>query len=350
MSSKKNVNSLVSGLQTTAASRMQLLAGGKQEREERMEPSHKLVAAPRVQIDPGFGEYLDTYAYEPGDRIILPIQHIAENPRNPRVFFAEEAMRDLIRSVAKTGIQSAVQVYPRNDEGKYVLKSGHRRTRAVRMLGQIAVKAEVVAFSGDALQDYREAREINREHRSHGLLDDAVRFKQLLEDKDVPDQQALAATLGITDAEVSKHLSIGTLPLIALQEMAESAAQCGLTASYLLYRYWATSEKDDEGLLKLVKRVVAGKVTTRQLEQLVQQQKPGLPERKREHAYSRIEVSGYANGELKAFDGKLTLKLENLSNDKRDSLFRRIVVAFEEAGLDTGGTSGNAESRIAAAS
>jgi ParB/RepB/Spo0J family partition protein len=339
MNTKKNVASLVAGLQSTAVSRMQLLAGN---RPDKAEPLSGIRRAPGGRAEPGYEDYASGSAYEPGDRVLLPLEHIAENPRNPRVFFAAEAMQDLVKSVAKAGVQSAVQVYPRDEQGKYVLKSGHRRTRAVRLLGHRTVKAEVVAFSGDALQDYREAREINREHKSQGLLDDAVRFKQLLEDKDVADQQALASMLGITDAEVSKHLSIGTLPLVALQEMSESPAQCGLTASYLLYRFWTTSGKDDDALLRLVRRVVAGKVTTRQLEQLVQQQKPGLQERKREHAYSRVEVTGYASGELKAFEGKLTLKLENLANDKRDALFRRIVKAFEEAGLATGGASAGA--------
>lgn len=339
MSTKKNVNSLVSGFQAGAMSRIQFLAEGTQGKQERAEPLRALKGR---QVEPGYEEFSQVGEYEPGDRVLLPLDCLAENPNNPRVFYSESALRDLIKSIAKTGLQTAVQVYPKNAQGEHMLKSGHRRARATRVLGHTVIKAEVVAYSGDTLRDYREAREINREHKSHSLLDDAVRFKQLLDNGDVKDQQTLATMLGVTDAEVSKHLSIGVLPMSALEEMAEHQSQCGLTASYLLYRYWVTSEKDDEALLKLVRRVAEGRVTTRQLEQMVQVQKPGPAERRREHAFSRVEVSGYARGELKAFEGKLTLKLESVASDKREALFRHIVKAFEDAGLEVGGATSDA--------
>lgn len=337
--SKKDVGSLVSGLQSSASglTRLQRLAGSER-------PAERLKVVPvnrpsANDAEAGFQAYEPNSVYEPGDRVMLPLQLIVENPLNPRAFFGETALQALVNSIVQAGLQTAIQVYPRNENGEYVLKSGHRRVRAMKVLGQPVIKAEVVAHSGDPLRDYREAREINREHKSHTHIDDAVRFQQLLAEGVVAEQRQLAEMLGVTDADVSKHLSIATLPRDALQQMAEYPAQCGFTASYLLYRYWATAGNDDEALLKLVKRVTEGKVSTRQLEQLVSAQKAPQGEKRREHAFSRAELGGFARGELKAFDGKLTLKLENMPNEKRDALFRSLLSVFEDAGLNVGGVS-----------
>lgn len=338
MSSKKNPMAFVQNLQSTPAlSRVQRLAESSNSKspEERTQASK---ANGQPSAEPGYLQYEQAEVYEPGQRVLIPEDLVGDHPLNPRAFFSETALQELVKSIAKTGLQTAVQVYPRNEEGKYVLKSGHRRTRALRLLGHKFIKAEVVAPTGDTLRDYREAREINREHKSHTHIDDAVRFKQLLEEGLVKEQKQLADMLGINQVEVSRHLSIASLPPEALEKMAEYPTQCSFTASYLLYRYWAETKQDNEALQKLIKRVIDGKVSTRQLEQVIASLKDNpSPEKKREHALSRAEFGGFAKGELKAFEGKLTLQLESIPADKRDELFRALIELFQGQGLTVGG-------------
>ncbi len=332
MSSRRNVSAMVASLAPRPMTRIERLAASGARNGLPVSAASNL----RNTQEPGFQAYSPEVAYAPGERVLLPLTQVGENPRNPRVFFSEEALQGLVKSIAQAGLQTAIQVYPSGETGTYTLKSGHRRVRALKLLGHTHVKAEIVAPSGDLLQDYREAREINREHRSHSHFDDAVRFRQLLESGEVKEQQQLADMLGITESEVSKHLAIGRLPLNVLSAMAESPSRCGLTASYQLHRYWDASGASEESMLKLVKRVLDGKVTTRQLEALNQAAKPVTSERKREHALSRAEVRGSATGELKAFDGKLVLKLTDMSNETRDVLFRKLLQAIRDAGLDVG--------------
>lgn len=330
--SKRNTSNLVAGLTSGGGlSRLNALAGNAAATKK---PRHSDEAK---SDEAGYAVYSPDVSYEVGDHVLMPLDVLAEHAWNPRFFFPESAFQELVRSLATTGLQTAIQVYPKNQEGKYVLKSGHRRLRAFRVLGYATIKVEVVAPTGDVLKDYRDAREINRMHRSHTHFDDAIRFKQFLDEKVVAEQKDLAVLLGITDAELSKHLSVGSLPLAALETMAENLPNFGLTSSYLLYRYWVKAEKDDDSLLKLVKRVIEGKISTRQLEQMIADQRSGQQDKRREHALSRASFKGFATGELKAFDGKLTLKLEKMGNDKRDVLFRKLLAVFEEVGLDVNG-------------
>lgn len=330
--SKRSPASMVHGLETSAA---------KSSMSRLQELSTRAAAPARVSqgsgksSEPGFEAHVPHTDYLPGARILLPVDLLDENPHNPRVFYSDAGLQKLIKSIARSGVLTAVQVYPA-ENGRYRLKSGHCRVRSVKQLGQTVIKAEVVPLSGDALQDYREAREINQEHRSHTHFDDAIRFQQLVSEG--TGQHVIASLLGLTEVDVSKHLSIGGLPRDVLEAMAENISSFGFTSSYLIYRYWSTTGKDDDALRRLVKKVVEGKLSTRQLEQMVKEQKPagstGGP--KRAQAFSRAELRGYGTGELKAFEGKLVLHLEKLENEKRDVLFGRILALFKEEGLEVG--------------
>jgi len=329
---KRSPASMVHGLEAnTAKSSMSRV----QELSSRASPPNRVNFAASQSSEPGFAAYSGDTSYSPGARVMLPVELLEENPRNPRVFYSEAGLQKLISSIARSGVLTAVQVYPA-ENGRYRLKSGHRRVRSVRQLGQTAIKAEVVPLSGDVLQDYREAREINQEHRSHTHFDDAVRFQQMVGEG--IEQQTIATLLGLTETDISKHLSIGGLPRDVLEEMAENISNFGFTSAYLLYRYWSVLEKDDDALRKLVKKVIEGKLSTRQLEQLVKAQKPAgqaVPAR-RAQAFSRAEVRGYGTGELKTFEGKLVLHLERLDDERRDVLFGRILALFKEEGLEVG--------------
>jgi len=71
---------------------------------------------------------------------IIPIEHIAPNPHNPRRLFDEEPMRILQESIEKLGILVPVTVYPSVQgiqdvrKGRFVLLDGERRWRCARQL------------------------------------------------------------------------------------------------------------------------------------------------------------------------------------------------------------------------
>jgi ParB family transcriptional regulator, chromosome partitioning protein len=285
-------------------------------------------------FEAGFPPYSTGTAYPVGARMALPLELIDENPLNPRIFFSEKEMQSLFGSIAKSGQLTTIQVYPQEPNGRFKLKSGHRRCRTLRALGKTFAKVEVVEPIVEVLGAYKQARDINVQHKAQTHFDDAIRFQELLDGEHAKSQSALAISLNIPEAEVSKCLNIGRLPRECLELMAENVQYFGMTAAYLIYQYWRSNDERADVTLALIQRVLAGKFSVRQLDSLVKQgsQTTAL-KGKREFALSRAVISGEGRGALKAFEGKLTLNLEDLPDDKRDTLFRIIVQALEGAGL-----------------
>ena len=303
---------------------------------------HKLAAVEKPAAPPpvggaevdqaGYAAFDPAADYPVGAHIVLPLNRVIENPLNPRFYYPKSEIQSLAKSLGQNGQLTSVQVYPANADGKFMLKSGHRRVRALGDLGRRAVNVEVVAKGAGVLQEYKEAREINLEHKSQSHFDDAKLWTRIIEQENVG-QVELAKTLGLDKTDISKTLSIGELPEDLKAKMAEHLPLFGFTASYLVYGYWAKSGKNETATEKVVNQVIEGRMSTRKLKGLVDAAVRPEPERKQTRALSRAEVKGFANGELKAFDGKLTLQLDIFDDEKRDLWYLKVLGVFDELEL-----------------
>lgn len=75
----------------------------------------------------------------------LPIAEIFESPKNPRKHFDIAALQSLGESIVRVGQQDDVIVRPvmQNGRQRYELASGHRRWRAMKLLGLTTIKAKI---------------------------------------------------------------------------------------------------------------------------------------------------------------------------------------------------------------
>lgn len=280
----------------------------------------------------GYAEFDPRDTYEIGARVVLPLNQIIENPLNPRFHIIPSEIQTLVKSIGQSGQQEAVQVYAADEHGKFMLKSGHRRAKALAILGRATAKAEVVARSGSALTEYKQAREINTEHKSQSHFDDAKRWAQLIEELNI-DQSELAQELGIGKSDVSKVLSIGELPDDLQATMAQHLDNFTFSSSYLIYGYWTKTGKNGPATEKLVNSCIEGKLSFRKLKDLVSSSVQAPAERRQQRALSRAAVSGFASGELKAFEGKLTLQLACNDDVQRDALYLGVLGLLEKLDL-----------------
>lgn len=283
-----------------------------------------------------FPPHKEGHVYRPGDRVSLPLTLIADNPRNPRVFFVESDLVELKASIASEGQLTPVQVLPADAQGRFVLRSGHRRVRALKQLGRLFAQTEVVAPALTALDEYRQARAINVQHRSHSLFDDALRFQELLEQQVVRTQAELAEMAGMRPSELSKLLSIAELGAELLEQMASRPAAFGLSIAYLVYGYWKAHDRSLSHAALLVKRIATDELSVREVARLVAQassRTADAPILRRGRALSRATLEGPGRGELKVFEGKLNLQVEGIEAAARDALFRRMVKLFEDSGF-----------------
>ncbi|MDO8416300.1 MAG: hypothetical protein Q7S87_08835 [Agitococcus sp.] len=283
---------------------------------------------------PGYLDYVEGASYPPGSRIWMPLSVTKEHPRNPRYFYFDddEDWKSLLRSLATHGQLEPAQAYECDENGKFPLKSGHRRRRMLLSLAKTHIALEIVAPSKSSLDDYVQARALNVEHKAQSHFDDAIRFKELLVEQISADAQSLALTLGISKSEMSKSLAIAELPSAIIESMAKNIKNFGLSSAYQVFCYWKQVEKNESLTLALVNRAIAHNLSVRALESMVKDSVAYLPNarKKREQALSRVELVG---GELKAFDGRMSLELGDLSDETRNHIFSKIVEIFKETGL-----------------
>lgn len=284
----------------------------------------------------GYMVYDPDYDYKPGDHVLIPLQLLEDNPRNPRVFLVEKKTQELVASIAANGQMECGLAYPRAKNGKFRLKGGHRRRWSLEILNSDYMKIEIVAQNMNVLEEYRQARALNQDHQSHTHIDDALRFAELLAEGIAADQATLATALKVNKTDMSKSLSIAEMPRLLLEPMAEHIESFGLSNAYAIYRFWHQTDQDENRTFALIQKVIAGKLSVRALDALVKESvgsKDKSPVR-REHAVARAVFSGVGRGELKSYAaGKLTLELSNLDPECRDTVYTRLVDVFKELGI-----------------
>lgn len=269
----------------------------------------------------GYLEFAVGRVFEPGERVAIPLGFIVENPKNPRVFFQPD--EDFERSLLQDGQLVAAQVYPADRRGMFMLKSGHRRAQVLRKHAKSVLLCEVVSRADSILEEYRQSRAINSLHKAQTYLDDAVRYRELLDEGVVQDQATLAREFSLAEGTVSKLLSIGELPFVALEYMAANVQSFPHSISYLLYQYWNRNREDIQALISLMHDVVDHKLSVRQVEATLREDAE-QPRKRRERPLSQTVFKGDFSGSLKYYNSRLTLELGELKGSRGERLYAQI--------------------------
>ena len=276
---------------------------------------------------PGFVAWAKATGYKPGSILELPLDLLDDNPCNPRRFYLQESIDRLAINLSNIGQQSPIQVaIQQHASGRFTIIEGHRRVRALRKLGRETVKAIVVDKS-EALDLYKLAFDLNTQRDSQTIFDNAVGWRQLLMEDQVPNQQALASFLGIDETTVSMTLSIAQLPEEVLREMVRHAEHFGLNTSYHIQRY--CREKGAGATLKLVERVRLEGLSMRAVAALVRDGEgaPGVERTTRARYNQRFEVKHHTRrvGYVKVYgEDRLEMSLRGLPLEKRDEIYAKL--------------------------
>ena len=132
----------------------------------------------------------------------LPVDSITPNPRQPRTVFDEDAMAELVESIAEVGLLQPIVVRPL-DEEKYELVMGERRWRAARLAGQTTVPAIVRQTADDNL--LRDALLENLHRAQLNPLEEAAAYSQMLEDFDCT-QEELSERIKRSRSQISNTI------------------------------------------------------------------------------------------------------------------------------------------------
>ncbi|WP_321810240.1 MULTISPECIES: ParB/RepB/Spo0J family partition protein [unclassified Burkholderia] len=272
--------------------------------------------------------------YTPGTPIDLPLGSVKASPFNPRHFYRAQSITTLALNIATQGQQQPVHVTPDYDKGEgYFIVDGGRRTRALRESKESTVKAIVVDVP-QGIESYKLGYDLNTQHETQTVFDDAVVWKRLLNDGHFASQTALSEQLGVDKSTVTATLSVSELPDALIEEMLEQPKTFGMNMAYAIVKYYrATGEKET---IQLIRRIVDEGLSVRKVNDQVKRASDAksatAPNRQR---YSeRVDINMHGNvkvGDLRLYgDDKLRLELQGLPREVRDRIQRNIVALLAE--------------------
>ncbi len=277
---------------------------------------------------PQYQAWRITQNYQPGQVIELPLKALKPSPFNPRYFYLKSSIAELAVNLAKQGQQQAIHTIPDYDEpGTYFVSDGGRRVRALKEANKDCVKAIVLDLP-IGIQSYKLGYDLNVQRDSQTVFDNAIVWKQFLEQKYFHSQKDLAEHLGLDESTVAVALSIGKLPEAVMHEMVARPDRFGSNMAYQVGRYHTARGTD--ATLRLINKILADDLSTRQVADIVKG-RASMPETTKSSTRQRyaqrleIQLGGTSIGDLKSYgDDRLELRLRGLPKEKRDEILQQL--------------------------
>jgi len=226
-----------------------------QRTEPTPQPSREVSSAP----DPGPPATEITHPIPDGSYFAeIPLDAITPNPRQPRTVFDEEAMAELVESIAEVGLLQPIVVRPLGDD-TFELVMGERRWRACQQ-AELAVIPAIVreTETHDLLRDAL----LENLHRAQlNPLEEAAAYQQMLEDFGCT-QEELATRIKRSRPQISNTIRLLKLPPTVQRRVAAGVLSAGHARALLALPDHAQQER-------LAQRVVAEGLSVRATEEIV---------------------------------------------------------------------------------
>ncbi len=191
------------------------------------------------------------------------LDQIVPNPRQPRREFSEAELNELQLSLQASGLLQPIAVRPRKD-GRFELIAGERRFRAATRLGWTTIPAYVREVTDEQMLSLALVENLQREDLNP--IEEAEGYRQLISDFGLAHQQ-VAQAVGKDRSTITNALRLLALP----EEVQRLVRDGSLTLGHARALLGVPS---GTSLNELAQRVVAQRLSVREVERLVQESKP----------------------------------------------------------------------------
>lgn len=211
-----------------------------------------------------------------GSISMLPIESIEANPFNPRSNFEKEALQELAESIAIHGIIQPLTVRKLGRD-KYQLISGERRFRASQLAGLEEVPAYVRIANDQTMLEMALVENIQREDLNP--IEVALSYQRLLEECDLTQDQ-LSQKISKSRSSITNFLRLLKLP---------ADIQAGVRANKITMGHARAlvSAGDEETQVALYNRVVAEKLSVRDIEAILRGEEISTPKENKTKATAK---------------------------------------------------------------
>ncbi|GAA1553701.1 hypothetical protein GCM10009691_30100 [Brevibacterium picturae] len=190
----------------------------------------------------------------------IDVDRIDANPRQPRTFFDEDQLSELVHSIREIGVLQPVVVRQKpSDRERFELIMGERRLRATKDAGLSTIPA-IIRYVDDT-DLLRDALLENLHRAELNPLEEAAAYGQLLEDFGCT-QEELSERIGRSRPQISNTLRLLRLPPLVQRRVAAGVISAGHARAILGLR-------DPEHMEVLAQRIVAEGLSVRASEEAV---------------------------------------------------------------------------------
>jgi ParB family chromosome partitioning protein len=237
---------------------------------------------------------------------MVPLDQIDPNPFNARRIYRPTRVSELAASIGAHGQEVPGTGTRRGD--RVVLAAGHYRLRALKVLGASTMALmihegltdrDLYAFS------YRE----NAEREGHSALDNAMAWRELLDQGVYASETEIAEVTGMSLSNVNKTMAALRLSAPVLDMVKEDPGAFALSVLYELALYEAAA--GPAKALAMARLVGAGEAGRKEIQEArAQVESPKERKRKETSRQYRIVHEGQHIGSLKEWDsGRVALEV-----------------------------------------
>jgi ParB family chromosome partitioning protein len=261
----------------------------------------------------------------------LAIANVKDHPRNARQVYDPARIDEMATTIARDGQRVPAVVMPDPDTpGGYLLIEGRYRKRALISLGRSTILASIVEPLSD-LEAYRLSLLLNEERNDQTILDNALSWRNMLDDGTYRGQDHIAEHLNIKQGTVSKTLALLDLPSSVLNIIKTQPGSFGIRVAQEMRQL---SKLMEESMLEsIAEQIIAEKLSVRDLERLRERKAHEPLTRERSRAYP-LQWGDARLGSIREFeDGRLKIDLTNAPEALRANVISAVKKALAETML-----------------
>ena len=208
------------------------------------------------------------------NEMMMPIQKLEPNPKQPRNQFNEDGLQELADSIKQYGILQPLLVKKKDDY--YEIIAGERRCRAAKLAGLKEVPVIIRDFTEREIVEIALIENIQREDLSP--IEEALAYKKLMEEFELKQDQ-IAAKVSKSRATITNSLRLLKLDKRVQTMLEEEIISSGHARALL-----AISDGDLQ--YEIAMKVFDEKLSVRDIEKLVKMiNQPKKEKKKDEYAY-----------------------------------------------------------------
>jgi ParB family transcriptional regulator, chromosome partitioning protein len=202
--------------------------------------------------------------------MLVSVDLVFPNPRQPRSMMHPEELQDLTVSIREHGVLQPLIVTPGDMQGRYILIAGERRLQAARLAGLATVPVLVRPATDQQRLELAIIENVQRSDLS--ALEQAEAYRQLAEDFSLSHED-IAARVGKSRVAVTNTLRLLKLPDAVKNALIEGRVSEGHARALLAL-------PTPEAQVAALRIVIAQEMNVRQTEELVRKLSGEKPPRK----------------------------------------------------------------------